>query len=524
MHCTPRPRSRGGARAGALACAATLAALASACSDAPRSDLATSADVCETAPVQGAGFDRFGGWKGVQLAAIGRFQIAQVDGLWWLVTPEGHGLFTNGVTGIDPEGDVTTAGRQPYGENALARHGSVEAWRDSTLERLCDLGVVTLAAWTNSALDLWQGLRAYPVSIGFYDTAPEVPGWPVGLTGRHLRDVFDPSWPAAAASYARGSAPLARCAADPWCYGAFVDNELPWAATTLSVGTHLDAFLSLPAGTPGKRALQDFFTERYSGDVAALNAAWDLGLASFDELQTLARATACPLGEPLGEDDCLKREPAVRRADRIAFEAVVARRYAEVMRAAFDAAAPGVLNLGVRFFSIYTPPEVAAAIVPFVDVVSLNDYDYGVVERRALVNLSGGSEFGYLFGTDSFTDLATLYQLSGKPLLVGEWFYRVRRTDGASGALPPLFPTVATHEAQAEAYRAYAERMIALPYVIGHHWFQWMDQPFEGRAAGGENQWIGVVDVEDELRAPLAAAMRDVNGRLIASRAALATR
>lgn len=174
----------------------------------------------------------------------------------------------------------------------------------------------------------------------------------------------------------------------------------------------------------------------------------------------------------------------------------------------------------VAQFSIYTHPEVARAIAPHVDVVSLNDYDYGRVERAALVSLSGGAEFGYLFQDDSFTDLATLHQLTGKPLLIGEWFYRVTRTDGAGPALPPLFPEVATHEEQAAAYRAYAERVIALPYVVGHHWFQWMDQPREGRR-DGENQWIGVVDIHDELREHLAAAMRDVNRTLVEQRAAL---
>ena len=506
----------------ALVLASTLAVSALSCSDAPPSSDASSSDACASAPVRGAGFDAYGGWKGVTTDATGRFQVAEIDGVWWLITPDGHGLFSNGVTGIDPEGDVTGAGRQPYGENVLARYGSVEGWAAATLERMCDLGVTTLAAWTNSAIYLFAGKRAYPVSIAFYGTAPEVAGWPVGLTGAHLRDVFDPSWPDVARGYAHDSQPLADCAADAWCYGAFVDNELPWAATTLSVGTHLDAFLSQPAGAPGKRALQEFFAQRYSGDVAALNAAWDLELDSFDELQQLTRATACPLVEPLGEDTCLKAEPAARRTDRMAFEGVVARRYAEVMRAAFDAAAPGVLNLGVRFFSIYTPPEVVRAIVPFVDVVSLNDYDYGAVERPGLVNLSGGPEFGYLFGHDSFSDLATLHELSGKPVLIGEWFYRVHRTDGASGALPPLFPQVETHEQQGIAYRAYTERLLSLPYVIGYHWFQWMDQPFEGRAAGGENQWIGVVDIEDNPREPLASAMREVNASLIERRTALA--
>jgi hypothetical protein len=506
--------------------AATLLALAAAvlaaCSDASGPSGTSSEDACESAPVLGAGFDAYGGWKGASTDATGRFRIAEIDGVWWLVSPDGNGLFTNGVTGIDPEGDVTADGRRPYGENVLARHGSVEAWAESTLGRLCDLGVATLAAWTNSAVHLFTGKRPYPVSVSFHDTAPEVPGWPAGFTGRRLRDVFEPSWPEAALRFARESEPLQRCASDPWCYGAFVDNELPWGASVLSVGTHLDAYLTLPAGAPGKRALQGFLAERYGGDVAALNASWELELASFDELQQLTRATACPLVEPLGDDGCLKAEPAERRADRMAFEGVVASRYASVTSAALNEGAPGVLNLGVRLFSIYIHPEVARAIAPHVDVVSLNDYDYGAVERPILVSLSGGGEFGYLFGEDSFADLATLHELTGKPLLIGEWFYRVERTDGAGPALPPLFPTVATHDAQAAAYRAYAERVIALPYVVGHHWFQWMDQPREGRR-DGENQWIGVVDIEDDLRVPLAAAMREVNGTLVERRAGLAS-
>lgn len=325
----------------------------------------------------------------------------------------------------------------------------------------------------------------------------------------------------AALRFAREDRALQGCVADPWCYGAFVDNELPWGATTLSTGTHLDAYASLPPGAPGKRALQEFFATRYAGDVAAFNAAWGVELGSFDELQETFRLTSCDLVAPVGDDSCLKLEPEVRRADRMAFEAVVARRYAEVMSAALEEAAPGVLNLGVRLFSIYTHPDVVRAIAPFVDVMSLNDYDFGARERPALVNLSGGTEFGYLFGTDAFSDLATMYELAGKPLLIGEWFYRVRRTDGAGTPLPPLFPEVETHEEQGERYRDYASRMIGLPFVVGHHWFQWQDQPREGRRQGGENQWIGVVDIEDELRPHLAAAMREVNAALIERRAAL---
>ena len=111
----------------ALVSVAVLSALPLGCSDAPSSSNAASEDACASPPLRGAGFDVYGGWKGVQTTATGRFAVAEIDGVWWLVTPEGHVLFSNGVTGIDPEGDVTGAGRMPYGDNVLARYGSVEA-------------------------------------------------------------------------------------------------------------------------------------------------------------------------------------------------------------------------------------------------------------------------------------------------------------------------------------------------------------------------------------------------------------
>jgi hypothetical protein len=77
---------------------------------------------------------------------------------------------------------------------------------------LCDLGVATLAGWTNASVPLFTGKRAYPVSVSFFDTAPEVPGWRPGFTGRRLRDVFDPAWPDDAARFARTSEPIQTCA------------------------------------------------------------------------------------------------------------------------------------------------------------------------------------------------------------------------------------------------------------------------------------------------------------------------
>jgi agarase len=51
---------------------------------------------------------------------------------------------------------------------------------------------------------------------------------------------------------------------------------------------------------------------------------------------------------------------------------------------------------------------------------------------------------------------------------------------------------VLTQTERAEGYRNYTTTLAKSPYVVGFHWFQWADQPKEGRA-DGENSNYGVV-------------------------------
>jgi agarase len=53
-------------------------------------------------------------------------------------------------------------------------------------------------------------------------------------------------------------------------------------------------------------------------------------------------------------------------------------------------------------------------------------------------------------------------------------------------------PLVFTQAERAEGYRNYTTSLAKSPYVVGFHWFQWADQPKEGRA-DGENSNYGVV-------------------------------
>jgi hypothetical protein len=348
--------------------------------------------------------DRFGGALDVATAGTGRFRVEQIDGRWWLVTPDGHGFFSAGVSQVSPGGDFSPPiGRSPYNDNILALYGSEEGWAEVTGERLRSWGFNTLGAWSRSSL--FAATLPHTPILSLNRAAPAVPGWPTGQTGQAIRDYFDPAFDDALVGRIEEARP---CSEDPWCIGVFTDNELPFGRSVLQIGTYLDAYLTLPPGAPGKLELQAFFEERY-GDVAAFNAAWSLDLASFDDIQQLDAV----------EGDGGFCNEVGRRADRQAFVARVAARYFERVHAALRGAFPDLLILGTRFLGVYTAPGIVSAAGPWVDVVSVNDYDWDE-QGRGLFQ-SEGRPYGYLFLDDPLGDLETVHELSGRPVMVTEW-------------------------------------------------------------------------------------------------------
>jgi agarase len=439
--------------------------------------------------------DRFGGALAIATHASGRFRVEVIDGRHWLVTPEGHAFFSAGINHTTPGGDFSPPlGFSPYNENILTLYGSEEAWAEVAEERLRSWGVNTLGAWSNVRF-FDQSLPHAPV-LSLNRAAPPVPGWPTGQTGQAIRDYFDPAFEGALAARIEGARP---CAENPWCIGVFTDNELPWGRSVLQIGTYVDAYLTLPPGAPGKRELQAFFEERY-GDVAAFNAAWSMGLASFDEIQQLTGV----------EDDEPFCNEAGRRADRQAFVARVAARYFERVHAALRGAFPDLLILGSRLLGVYTSPDIVAAAAPWVDVVSVNNYDWDE-DGRGLFK-SEGEPLGYLFLDDAFSDLETVHEISGKPVLISEWTYRTPTPD-VPVLFPPFIPTVQTQAERADRYAAYMGELLSRPYVVGSHWFKFHDQPATGRG-DGENSLFGVVNIEDTPYPELTERMTAVNATL----------
>ena len=78
---------------------------------------------------------------------------------------------------------------------------------------------------------------------------------------------------------------------------------------------------------------------------------------------------------------------------------------------------------------------------------------------------------------------------------------------------------VATQQDRADGFAAYVQTLAELPSCVGFHWFQYRDQPKEGRRLDGENSNYGVVKLDFTPWEVLTKRMTEVNATLEQRRA-----
>jgi hypothetical protein len=109
--------------------------------------------------------------------------------------------------------------------------------------------------------------------------------------------------------------------------------------------------------------------------------------------------------------------------------------------------------------------------------------------------------------------LETLHSLSGKPLIIGEFYMCARENRSGNRNSLGVYPLVSTQKERAVGFRNTVRSLLETPYVIGADWFQYYDEPTHGRF-DGENFNFGLVDIHDQPYEALisAAAALDPRG------------
>ncbi|MCA0892569.1 agarase [Microbulbifer agarilyticus] len=493
---------------------------------------------------------RFGGYKdGPRLEATGYFRTEKVDGKWWMVDPEGYLFFSHGpanvrmsnlttLTGVDfkdpsvrvvhadevtpedsmgivkvsdkvrasryiindtrhdmfawlPEYDhpladhysyrrSTHKGPVPHGEtysfyraNLERRYGEtapesyVKKWEEVTLQRMNSWGFTSFGNWVDPAFYPNEKVPYFANGwiIGDYQTlSGDTNHW--GL----MPDFFDPVF----AERARATIEVIAndVQASPWCVGVFIDNEKSWGEREGTVaeryGVILDALSKDSANSPAKHAFTRRLQAQY-GTVAALNRAWGSQFESWD---------AFAAGASLNE------HTEAQVADLSSLLEALGEQYFKVVHGTLKEYLPDHLYMGARMANWGMPDEIIKASVKYSDVLSFNIYEEGMQTHQ----------------WDFLEDIDL-------PVVIGE--FHIGATSDSDNYHPGIV-SAASQKDRARMYKAYMRSVLEKDYMVGAHWFQYVDEPVTGRAFDGENANIGFVTVTDIPYPEMVEAAKEI--------------
>lgn len=431
----------------------------------------TTGEPCTHRRVPAPPYTARGGIPEVRADASGFFSVAPLHGVWWLIDPRGNGFLSIGTDHVHSDVHWCAAlGYAPYARNIRERYDNdILRWSETTTDRLRRWGFTALGV--NSVRTVrYRGLP-HTLSVGIGEEFAAYVAISPQEHGTGFPDVFDPLWPEHCRFVARRYAEAHRD--DPWLLGYFLDNELEWFGKNHRPTGLADTVWDLPAVAPARDALLVLLEERYP-NVRALNTAWD---TTFSSVAEAAAETAPPPDTPA----------SVR--DRQAFVREAARRYFEVACAAFRDADPNHLILGCRFAG--DAPGIWDIAGRSCDVVSINIYPRADLARGIVEGLE--------------QKLEEAHRESQRPLIVTEWSFPA--LDSGLPCTVGAGERFDTQQQRARAFEIMQTTLLRLPFVVGSHFFMWVDEPSGGISPTfEENSNYGLVDERDDPYPPLVDA------------------
>ncbi|MEF3304147.1 CBM96 family carbohydrate-binding protein, partial [Paenibacillus sp. GYB003] len=424
-------------------------------------------------------WDAYGGLKGSResygLEAKGFYSVQSAGGRTVMATPDGNAFFSVGINGIQPNDSYTmVTGREHvfewlpdynseyksaflnskdyfsfYLANRIKKYGepyNSRAFYADSLERLKKWGFNSAGGWSPT-----------PSAVEFQ--VPYVPFLPLNdmqwakVPGLKIFDIFaDGAEQKLDEAFARALPPNKD---NKLIIGYFLGNEY-----------HYHEFIAkvpkLKASEAAvKRRFVDMLKETYVTP-EALNTAWNASFAGFDDMYE----APLYIDTPQAQSDI----ESFMKLYLDTFYGTVARVFRK-----YD---PNHLLLGDRWLTTPTNNAklrgfLAEAAGRYMDVISINHY---------ALNLDK-------------TMLRHVHEASGgKPVMLTEWGFGTKE----QGLTAPI--VVADQNERGLRYRNYVEGAASLGFVVGAHWFTYLDQAATGRWSEGytgEKYNFGLVNVAD---------------------------
>ncbi|GMA61351.1 beta-galactosidase [Alicyclobacillus fastidiosus] len=411
---------------------------------------------------------RYGGFKGLQFETSGFFRTHHDGRRWWLVDPEGYAFLSTGFDCVSPGEFMKVNGMSHLTTWLPAKHSRFQdAWSYRNGEQHFSYAVANLIRafgtdWWSKWVHLTiQRHREWGLNtIGNWSQpefirAANIPYvWPLAgfpstrnMIFRDFPDVFDESYQQNADVFARQ---LESFVDDPLLIGYFLRNEPHFAFVDhLNIA---EKMLESPTHFRSKDRLITFLQKKYANSIEEWNRAWNSDFTSFEDLLIPTRDIAS--------------RSAQAHADLDEFSGEMIEAYVRIPAEACKRIDPNHLNLGMRYAWISSEHLLRGA--QHFDVFSMNTYQMkpdGSVIRQ-------------------------IHDATGLPVMIGEFHHGAADT----GMLATGIRGVRTQHDRGLSYRYFVEQGVAMPELVGMHYFQWNDQPLLGRY-DGENYQIGAVDV-----------------------------
>jgi hypothetical protein len=375
----------------------------------------------------------YGGLKSERRAATGFFRAEKSGRRWWLIDPEGHPFIHVGVVAVSP----------PNGRKVP------DNWGEVTSKLLHSNGFNGTGAWSENKrirgsgkpvvyTQMWNFMSAYGSKRGGMYQKPGHMGYPGDCVF-----VFDPEFESFCDEYAKRLAPAKD---DPWLLGHFSDNELPFYHKTL------DNFMKLPKTDPGRKAVDQWLTERR------------------------------------------KKHPddkTLHDGKRQEFLGFVVDRYLRITTAAIRKHDPNHLCLGPRFdYQALQSKTVFEAAGRHLDVIAANYYHQWSPNPGQVRNW---------------------VEWSGRPFIVTEW-YAKGMDSGFANTTGAGF-VVKTQADRGRFYQNFTLGLLESGGCVGWHWFKYRDNDPNAKGADPSNidSNKGIVRLNLKPYAPLMEAMHEVN-------------
>jgi hypothetical protein len=183
--------------------------------------------------------------------------------------------------------------------------------------------------------------------------------------------------------------------------------------------------------------------------------------------------------------------------DRSKFVGLAGAEYGRVCREAIRRHDANHLILGCRYAS-RAPIELSQAHGQYFDVLSYNNFDW----RAPLYKLGEISKYS-----------------GGKPTMVSEFSYRAVDSGHPNSVIRKSLPlgmgqALRGQTDRADLYAEYVRDLAGLPSCVGFTWFQYRDQPRQGRPSDRENSNWGLVDLDGNPWKELTMRIKEVNAGL----------